>query len=137
MNLNEIIEHSTTHNREVEFVNPAGERTGWFFELRPENSPEVQEVMSRHRSKIQDLMLKRKNNAVKQANREHERVLIMSHVAGWRWEKGEDDKKGRPAFSKQELKRLLTLDLFGVILTKFIDNETGALEDFIGKSESS
>ena len=134
MNLNEIKSAVTTVNREVEFK-PAGQPTGWFFELRHESAPEVQEVMRRFQAKVRDLTLKRKTSAYQNLVAAHEDSLRIAHVAGWRWDKGEG--KGRPPFSKQELKALLNDDTLGYHLKAFIDEEIGSLEDFLEQSENS
>lgn len=135
MNLNDIKSAVQTINREVEF-RPVGKSTGWYFELRHESAPEVQEVMRRFQAKVRDVTLKRKTSQYQTLVAQHEDALRIAHVAGWRWEQGEDDKKGRPTFSKQELKSLLNDELLGYHLKSFIDEEVGSLDDFLSKSES-
>jgi hypothetical protein len=135
MNLNDIKTAVQTVNREVEFK-PVGQPTGWFFELRHESAPEVQEVMRRFQAKVRDMTLKRKgSNQYQDLVAQHEDSLRMAHVAGWRWEQGE--AKGRPAFSKKELKELLNDPTLGYHLKNFIDEEVGSLEDFLQRSDSS
>ncbi len=136
MNLNEIKSAVATTNREVEFK-PVGTPTGWFFELRHESARQVQETMRRFQAKVRDLTLKRKTSAYQNLVTAHEDRLRIAHVAGWRWEKGDDEKKGRPAFSKQALKIELNDDTLGWHLKNFIDEEVGSLEDFLEKSENS
>ena len=135
MNLNEIKAAVQTVNREVEFK-PVGKPTGWFYELRHESAPEVQEVMRRFQAKVRDLTLKRKTTAYQNLVTQHEDSLRIAHVAGWRWDKGEDEKKGRPPFSKRELKTLLNDERLGYHLKAFIDEEIGSLDDFLERSES-
>jgi hypothetical protein len=137
MNLNEIEKSFATEDREVELLNPHGQKTGWFFQLRHESAKEVQSFMSDYRSKIQDVTIKRKTAAQKQLMSAHEDGLRIAHVAGWRWEQGEDEKKGRPPFSKRELKDVLIKIPFGWHVRTFIDNEVGSLDDFLAKSEDS
>ena len=136
MNLNEIKDAVQTVNREVEFK-PVGTPTGWFFELRHESANEVQEVMRRFQAKVRDLTLKRKTSAYQNLVTAHEDSLRIAHVAGWRWDKGDDDKKGRPPFSKHELKTLLNDDRLGYHIKSFIDEEIGSLDDFLERSEAS
>lgn len=136
MNLNEIKNAVQTVNREVEFK-PTGTPTGWYFELRHESAPEVQEVMRRFQAKIRDVTLKRKTSQYQSLVAAHEDQLRMAHVAGWRWEKGDDEKKGRPAFSRPELKALLADEMLGWHLKNFIDEEVGSFEDFLSRSENS
>jgi hypothetical protein len=136
MNLNEIKTAVQTVDREVEF-RPVGTPTGWFFTLRHESAPEVQECIRRFQAKVRDLTLKRKTTAYQNAVTAHEDQLHVAHVAGWRWEKGDDEKKGRPPFSKQELKTVLNDKDIGWHLKKFLDEEVGTLEDFLSRSEDS
>ena len=136
MNLNEIKAAVQTVDREVEFK-PAGVATGWFFQLRHESSPEVQEVMRRFQAKIRDLTLKRKTSQYQSLVTAHEDSLRIAHVAGWRWDKGADEAAGRPEFSKRELKTLLNDDNLSYHLKSFIDEEVGSLDDFLSKSENS
>jgi len=136
MNLNEIKSAVETVDREVEF-RPVGDPTGWFFTLRHESSQEVQECMRRFQAKVRDLTLKRKTTAYQNAVTQHEDQLHVAHVAGWRWEKGDDDKKGRPPFSKQELRTVLNDDQLGWHVKKFLDEEVGSFEDFLSRSENS
>ena len=136
MNLNEIKKAVTTIDREVEFK-PVGDPTGWFFTLRHESSQEVQECMRRFQAKVRDLTLKRKTTAYQSAVAQHEDQLHVAHVAGWRWENGVDEKKGRPAFSKQELRVVLNDPDLGWHVKKFLDEEVGSVEDFLSRSESS
>lgn len=136
MNLNEIKAAVQTVSREVEFK-PAGTATGWFFELRHESAPEVQDVMRRFQAKVRDLTLKRKTSQYQAAVSQHEDALRIAHVAGWRWSKGEDEEAGRPAFSAKELKTLLNDEQLGYHLKSFIDEEVGSLDDFLERSQSS
>jgi len=136
MNLNEIKEAVQTINREVEFK-PVGTPTGWFFELRHESAPEVQEVMRRFQAKIRDLTLKRKTSQYQSLVTAHEDTLRIAHVAGWRWEQGADEEAGRPAFTSRELKALLNDDRISYHLKTFIDEEVGSLDDFLSRSEPS
>jgi hypothetical protein len=135
MNLNDIKDAVQTVNREVEFK-PVGEPTGWYFELRHESAIEVQRVMRAFQSKVRDLTLKRKTAAYKDLVVQHEDSLRIAHVANWRWEKGEDDEAGRPAFSKKELRSLLNDERLGYHLKSFIDEEVGSLDDFLERSEN-
>ena len=136
MNLNDIKEAVQTINREVEF-RPVSQSTGWFFELRHESAPEVQEVMRRFQAKIRDLTLKRKTSQYQSLVAQHEDSLRIAHVAGWRWEQGVDEEDGRPAFSTRELKVLLNDDRISYHLKTFIDEEVGSLDDFLSRSEDS
>jgi len=135
MNLNEIKKAVQTDSREVEFK-PAGTPTGMFFELRHESAKEVQEVMRKFQAKVRDLTLKRKTTAYQNLVAEHEDVLRMAHVVGWRWEQGADDDNGRPEFSKKELRTMLNDSILGYHVKKFIDEEVGSLDDFLSKSDS-
>lgn len=135
MNLNEIKAAVRVEPREVEFK-PAGKPTGWFFTLRHESSPEVETFMARYRAKLRDLSAKRKTTAVTNLISEQEDGLRIAHVAGWRWEKGDDAENGRPAFSRSGLKALLDDDLINYHVRKFIDEEVGSLDDFLEKPES-
>jgi hypothetical protein len=136
MSLKDIKSAVQTINREVEF-RPVGTPTGWFFELRHESAPEVQDVMRKFQAKVRDLTLKRKTTAYQNLVTQHEDGLRIAHVANWRWEKGEDEKKGRPPFSARELKTLLNDETLGYHLKRFIDEEVGSLDDFLEKSENS
>ena len=135
MNLNEIAQAVQTTNREVEFK-PAGTATGWFFELRHESAPEVQDVMRKFQAKIRDLTLKRKTSQYQSIVAAHEDTLRIAPVAGWRWEQGVDEEGGRPAFSNRELKNLLNDDKLGWFVKQFIDEEIGSLDDFLDRSEA-
>jgi len=119
----------------VEFK-PAGKPTGWFFELRHESAPEVQEVMRKFQAKVRDVTLKRKTSQYQSLVAAHEDTLRIAHVAGWRWEKGVDEEAGRPAFSARELKSLLNDDRISYHLKAFIDEEVGSLDDFLSKSDN-
>ena len=134
MNLNEIRTTVQTTHREVEFK-PVGTPTGWFFELRHESAEEVQDTMRRFQAKVRDLTLKRKTTAYKDLVTQHEDHLRIAHVANWRWEQGEDEEDGRPAFSKRELRTLLNDERLGYHLKTFIDEEVGSLDDFLERSE--
>jgi hypothetical protein len=137
MNLKEIRAAVQTVNREVEFK-PVGTPTGWHFELRHESSQEVQKVVRQFQAKVRDLTLKRKTSAYQDLVSAHENRLRIAHVAGWRWEKGDDEKKGRPPFSVKELKAVLEADdELAYLLKNFIDEEVGSLDDFLEKSENS
>lgn len=136
MNLNKIKEAVKTTDREVEFK-PAGTPTGWFFTLRHESAPEVQEVMKRFNAKVRDLALKRKNSAYQNLVAQHEDSLRIAHVAGWRWADGEDEAAGRPPYSNKELQTILDDTQLGYHVKRFIDEEVGSLEDFLEKSENS
>ena len=136
MNLNEIRKSVETTTREVEFK-PVGEPTGWFFELRHESSPEVQELVRRFQAKVRDLTFKRKTQQQQALIEKHEDDLRVAHVAGWRWVEGEDPENGRPPFSKQELRALLDDRRVSYHLKEFIDQEVGSLEDFLSKPEYS
>jgi len=138
MNLNEIESAFAVDTREVELMDPRGQPTGWVFILRHESATEVQEFLKDYRAKLQDLAIKRKTSAQKTLMAQHEDRLRIAHVAGWRWEQGEDAEAGRPPFSVRELKRLLAMNTgFGWHLRQFIDNEVGSLEDFLERSETS
>ena len=137
MNLNDIKKEFATDDREVELMTPRGAPTGWIFILRHESAKEVQEFMRDYRTKLQDVTLKRKTTAQKQLMAQHEDGLRIAHVAGWKWEQGEDAENGRPAFSKRELKTVLNDTEFGWHVRNFIDNEVGSLEDFLERSEDS
>ena len=137
MNLNEIEKSFATEDREVELMNPRGEPTGWFFQLRHESAKEVSDFMREYRSKLQDVTIKRKTAAQKQLMAAHEDGLRIAHVAGWRWEKGDDDAAGRPKFTKRELKEVLIRVPFGWHVRDFIDREVGSLEDFLERQPSS
>lgn len=132
MNINELKTALQTNDREVEF-RPAGTATGWFFSLRHESAPEVQETMKRFHSKVRELTLKRKNNAYKDLVAQHEDHLRIAHVSSWRWEKGDSEDKGRPKFSRQQLKSLLNDEHLGYHLKQFIDEEVGSIDDFLSK----
>ncbi|MGH8033827.1 MAG: hypothetical protein ACREO9_01285 [Lysobacterales bacterium] len=136
MDLNSIKEAVRTTDREVEFK-VSGHTTGWFFKLRHESSPEVQEVMRQFQSRVRELALKRKNSQYQNLVAEHENRLRVSHVAGWRWEQGDDEAAGRPAFSKKELTTVLEDAVLGYHIKTFIDEEVGSLEDFLERSASS
>jgi len=136
MNINEIKATVKTNTREVEFK-PAGTPTGWIFDLRHESAQEVQEVMRVFQSKVRDATLKRKTTAYQNLVAQHEDGLRIAHVAGWKWEGGDDEENGRPAFTKKELGHLLQDDRISYHLKKFIDEEVGSLDDFLEKSESS
>jgi len=135
MNLNEIKTQVKTIDREVEFK-PVGESTGWFFTLRHESATEVQDVMRRFQAKVRDLTLKRKTTAYQNLMAQHEDHLHVAHVASWRWEQG-DNEKGRPKFTKQELRTVLNDPDLGWHVKKFLDEEVGSLEDFLSRSENS
>lgn len=135
MNLNDIKQQVQTVDREVEF-RPTGTATGWYFTLRHESAPEVQECMRRFHSRVRELTLKRKTTAYKDLVAQHEDSLRIAHVAGWRWEKGEDEEAGRPPFSNRELKSLLNDTALGYHLKSFIDEEVGSLDDFLERSGS-
>jgi len=136
MNLNEIKTAVQTVNREVEFK-PVGTSTGWYFELRHESAPEVQEVMRRFQAKIRDLTLKRKTSQYQSLVAQHEDTLRIAHVSGWKWEQGIDEEAGRPAFSNKELKSLLNDDRISYHIKAFIDEEIGSLDDFLSRSDNS
>ncbi len=136
MNLNDIKESVKTTSREVEFK-PVGEPTGWFFDLRHESAPEVQQVMRRFQAKVRDLTLKRKTTAYQSLVVQHEDSLRIAHVAGWRWTEGIDEDDGRPDFSNRELKALLDDKRINYHLKHFIDEEVGSLDDFLQRSEDS
>jgi hypothetical protein len=136
MNINDIKTAVKTTTREVEFK-PAGTPTGWHFELRHESSSEVQEVMRQFQAKVRDLTLKRKTSQYQNLVSQHEDRLRVAHVAGWRWDEGDDETAGRPPFSNRELKALLNDDNLGYHLKAFIDEEIGSLDDFLSKSANS
>jgi hypothetical protein len=133
MNLNDIKAASKTQPREVEYIF-AGKKTGWFLTLLFDSSTEVQEFMSKYNSKVRELSLKRKTNAIKNLAGEHAGKLHMVQVAGWRWKDGDDDKNGRPKFTKAELRKALNHEDLGWHLGQFIDEEVGSLDDFLTKS---
>lgn len=133
MNLNEIKDTVQTSTRTVEFK-PVGTPTGWVFELRHESAAEVQEVMRRFQAKVRDLTLKRKTSAYQNLVTAHEDQLRIAHVAGWTWDKGDDEEAGRPPFSRKELKALLNDDRLSYHLKQFIDEEVGSLDDFLERS---
>lgn len=135
--INEIMQEFETTTREAELMNPAGKPTGWWFELRHESSEEVESFLKDYRSKLQELTLKRKTTAQKQLMASHEDGLRIAHVAGWRFEKGENAEEGRPPFSKKELRAVLNHPKWGWHIRTFIDNEVGSLEDFLEKSDDS
>ncbi len=136
MNLNEIKNAVQTIDREVEF-RPVGNSTGWFFMLRHESAPQVQEVMRVFQAKVRDLTLKRKTTAYQNLMSQHETRLHVAHVANWRWEAGVDEEAGRPEFSRNELKANLNDAILGWHLKRFLDEEVGSLEDFLSRSEDS
>ena len=130
MNINDIEELCKTEPREVEFVF-LGKKTGWFFTLLHDSSKEVSAFMKSYHSKVRNLSLKRKTNAVNNLAEKHADDLRIVQVSDWRWEKGE--AKGRPAFSNKELRIALDNPHFGWHLGAFIDEEVGSLEDFLSK----
>jgi hypothetical protein len=133
MNLNDIKAASKTQPREVEYIF-AGKKTGWFLTLLFDSSSEVQEFMSKYNSKVRELSLKRKTNAISNLAAQHADKLHMVQVAGWRWKDGDDDKNGRPKFTKAELRKALNHEDLGWHLGQFIDEEVGSLDDFLTKS---
>ncbi len=137
MNLNEYEKAVATVDREVEIITPAGEHTGWFFNLRHESAREVQDFMRVYRGKVQELALKRKTSAQKKLMAEHEDGLRIAHVAGWRWEKGDNAKDGRPKFSKNELREVFANDKINWHIRQFIDDEVGSLDDFLERLQDS
>lgn len=136
MNLNDIKNAVQTVDREVEFK-PVGRSTGWYFTLRHESAPEVQDVMRRFQAKVRELTLKRKTSAYQDLVARHEDSLRIAHVATWRWDKGDDAENGRPPFSTKELKAVLNDEQLGYHVKQFIDEEVGSLDDFLSRSESS
>lgn len=134
MNLNEIAKSLETVDREVEFRNPNGEGTGWFFTLRHESSPEVQSVLKTYKSKVRDASSKNKSRRVNELIAENEISMLVAHVAGWRWAEGEDPENGRPPFSKRELREVLEQPHLGYHVRKFIEDEVGSVTDFLEKS---
>lgn len=134
--LTDIASLVTTTDREVEFK-PAGKSTGWFFRLRHESAPEVQDVIKNYNAKVRDLLMRRKNTQTRELAAEHENRLRIAHVINWRWKNGDDPENGRPPFSKKELKDVLENEKLGYHVKQFIDDEVGVLEDFLEKSESS
>jgi hypothetical protein len=133
MDLNEIKKAVQTVEREVEF-RPAGTATGWYFTLRHESAPEVQEVMRRFQAKVRELTLKRKTGAYQSLVEQHEDSLRIAHVATWRWGDGKKEDDKHPAFSNKTLKSLLNDPDLGYHLKSFIDEEIGSLEDFLERS---
>lgn len=125
-------------NREVEFM-PQGKPTTWFFELRHESSPEVREFNRVFQAKVRNLAFKNKTQQRDALIAQQANGLRIAHVAGWRYEEGDDDEGGRPKFSKRELKNVLeggSGEWLAFHVGEFIDNEVGTLEDFLEKPEN-
>lgn len=128
MDLNSIRASVATADREVEFV-VNGKPTGWFFTLRHESSPEIQKLNRAYQSKVTQASVKGKKAEVQRLMDAHPENLRVAHVVTWRWADGESD--GRPAFSEKELRAALSDDVLGYHLRQFLDQETGALDDFL------
>ncbi len=137
MNIKDYEKAVATVEREVELMTPTGKPTGWFWTLRHDSAKEVQEFMRVYRGKVQELALKRKASAQKKLLADHEDRLRIVQTAGWRWKEGDDDTKGRPKFSKKELREVLDNEKINYHIRQFIDDEVGSLEDFLERLQDS
>lgn len=128
----------TTNTREVEFVVPGAERTGFFLSLRYESAEPVQKVQKRYRHKMMEAQRKGKRGNQDQLMAQYEVDRLVAHVAGWRW--AEDSPATwhgeRPEFSEQLLRDMLSSGEFGVLLKDFISEEIGDAADFLPTSNS-
>lgn len=136
MNLNEMKADAQSHlTRDAEFIYN-GKETGLVLQLRHASAPEVQEAERKFNAKVQDAAFRQKKEARRRATQEWQDYgKPMSHVAGWTWKQGPDPEKGRPEFSRKELRETLATPL-GYHLRNFILEEVGEYDDFLGESES-